>query len=185
MIYLAFPATGMGEEVLIYAKQNCQALILDELTYTNQSFESLFLKVMFTSTTLTIGTVYRPPSNSHNINDFIDEFKNKILNMLPSSNCAIFGDINIDTLNNSAQISNFITEMSSKGFFNLMDHPTRVHLDDDSNTISSTLIDHIWTSCHNIESSFVLNYHLTDHYPIGCSIDLPLNNEKHKKISKN
>ena len=95
---------------------------------------------------------------------------------------------NIDTLNNSAQISNFITEMSSRGFFNPIDHPTRVHLDDDSNTISSTSIDQIWTSCHNIVFLCIEFYISLPYrsYPIGCSIDLPSNNEKYlNKISKN
>ena len=142
------------------------------------------MKIKLNSRTLTIGTVYRPPSSSHNINDFLREFNNKILSILPNSNCMIFGDFNIDSFNNCNQISNFMTEMSSRGFVNLIDQPTRVHLDDDGNTISSTAIDHIWTSCHNIESSFVINYHLTDHYPIGCSIDLPFQSDKQVKKSR-
>ena len=178
------PRNRHGGGVLIYVKQNIHALPQDHLTHTNLFFESIFLKIKLNSKTLTIGTVYRPPSNSHNINDLLGEFNNKILSILPSSNCMIFGDLNIDSFNNGNQISNFITEMSNRGFVNLIDQPTRVHLDNDGNTVSSTSIDHIWSSCHNIESSFVLNYHLTDHYPIGCSIDLPLQNDKQIKKSR-
>ena len=170
-----------GGGVLIYVKQNINALSQEQLTHINPFFESLFLKIKLKSKTLTIGTVYRPPSSTHNINDFFDEFNNKILSILPSTNCMIFGDLNIDSFNSSTQVSNFVTEMASRGFVNLIDHPTRVHLDDGGNTLSSTAIDHIWTSCHNIESSFVLNFHLTDHYPIGCSINLPLENDKQVK----
>ena len=178
------PRNRHGGGLLIYVKEDIHAFPLEQFTYTNPIFESLFLKIKFKSKTLTVGTVYRPPSNSHNINDFLDEFKKKVLSALPSSNCIIFGDFNIDTLNNGNQVSNFVTEMSSRGFANLIEHPTRVHLDDNGNAISSTSIDHIWSSCHNVESSFVLNYHLTDHYPIGCSIDLPLPNDKQVKKSR-
>ena len=91
---------------------------------------------------------------------------------------------NIDLNSNSAQSENFTTEMASFNLFNLINDFTRVNLDSDGNIISNTCIDHIWTSSCNINNSFVLNYHLTDHYPIGCFINLPKSNEVRTQQSR-
>ena len=64
--------------------------------------------------------------------------------------------------------------MLSHNLLPLIDKPTRV-----TNT-SSTLIDHIWTNISLPIQSFVLNYDLTDHFPI--SVFKPLSSHVNNKL---
>ena len=76
---------------------------------------------------------------------------------------------NIDlNCTSSPQVADFVTEMESRNLFNLISHNTRVQYDPDGNIRSNTFIDHIWTSGSFIDSSCVIDYHLSDHFPLGC-----------------
>ena len=155
--------------------------MIDKPSFISPYVESIFIKIL--SLPITIGGVYRPPSNSHTINDFLLEFKDKILNKLPTGNTIICGVFNINILNNAApQITNFTTEMASYGFTNLIDKPTRVQINPQGNILSSTLIDHIWAACPEVDSAFIINHHITDHFPIGCAITTPAMNDFQQKI---
>ena len=97
---------------------------------------------------------------------------------MPSNTNIICGDFNIDLSSNSSNVQNFKTEMSSWNLSNIISNPTRVTFDPAGNVLSNTIIDHIWTTSQ-INFSFVLNYQLTDHYPIGCSLDLPCDSQNY------
>ena len=176
-----------GGGVLIFYKNQYHASIIESLSYISPNIESLFINITLNSQALTIGTIYRPPSRS--INEFIIELENNILNHLPSNNTVILGDFNIDLLcppTNSTTA--FLTEMQSRGLNNLISNPTRVQHSTSGSISSSTLIDHIWNSSAYVESSFVLAYSLTDHFPIGCVLNIPADQDikvtKGRKIDK-
>ena len=172
------PRNKYGGGVLIYIKQSLSTSQINPLSFISSTFESLFITVNINSVQLTIGTVYRPPNNSRNLTAFHEEFKTSILNKLPSNDAIICGDFNLDLHSNSSnQINHFVTDMSSHGFSNSITQSTRIHYDEYGNILSSTLIDHIWSTLPNIEFSFVLDYQLTDHFPIGCVLNIPRSND--------
>ena len=168
------PRNRHGGGVLIYCCNIISASQIEHLSFTCPLFESLFIDIKIRSHQFTLGSIYRPPTNVSNIGNFVCILKEKILSRLTSNNVILCGDLNIDLNSNSQHIENFCTEFN---LFNIISNSTRVNTDDAGNIISSTLIDHIWTSFSNIKSSFVLEYHLTDHYPVGCFIDISKSSE--------
>ena len=186
---VSMPRTRHGGGVLIYYRNYIKASIIEPLSFIHTCFECVFIDVKINSQNFTLGSLYRPPTGNNNITEFIGLFRDKILVQLPSNDIIICGDFNIDFKSNSSQAENFITEMASFNLFNLINDFTRISLSSDGSVASSTCIDHIWTSSCKIQSSFVLNYHLTDHYPIGCFINLPKNNEiktqQSRRVSRN
>ena len=171
-----------GGGIVVYYKEQYHASIINAFSFISDNFESLFINVKLNSVNFTLGSIYRPPSTTRGINDFLSEFKQRILNHLPTTNNIIIGDFNIDLLGPLSNIvTNFVTEMSSKGLLNLITNPTRVQYDSLGTITSSTIIDHIWNSTPYMESSFVLNYKLTDHYPIGCRLNIPSNGDMKQK----
>ena len=176
----SIPRNRRGGGVLIYIKDSINSSLIDSISVINPYFESLFINIKLNSVPITLGTVYRPPLNSRNLNAFFTDFKLKILNKLPPNNILMCGDFNLDLHSStSPQISNFISEMSSRGFYNSITQSTRVHHDPESGSIlSSTLIDHIWSTLPDIDYSFVLKYHITDHFPIGCVLNIPDSNDR-------
>ena len=170
----SLPRNRHGGGLIIFCQINLQAHVIETLSFITDSFEALFLDVKINTTQFTIGTVYRPPSL--NVNSFITEFKDTILTKLHPGQVIICGDINInvnDQLNR--QVMNFTAEMANFGFENLITEFTRV------TTHSRSIIDHIWTSYPNVDESFVLELAISDHYPIGCVINIP-NNQDTKKV---
>ena len=154
----------------MYCQEDLHSIMIDELSIISNHFESLFISVRLNSTEVTIGTIYRPPSLP--INLFIPEFKNKILTKLPPLRSIIVGDFNLDMNNQfNNHIINFNTEISNFNFCNLITEFTRV------TSHSQTIIDHIWTSLPDIESNFVLEYVISDHFPIGCTLNIPKNDD--------
>ena len=181
---VSMPRSRHGGGVLIYFRRYIKASIIDHLSFIHTSFECVFIDVKINSHNFTLGSVYRPPTGNNNINEFISVFRDKILDKLPTNDIIICGDFNIDIKSNSAQSVSFITEMASRNLFNLINDFTRISFNTDGSLASNTCIDHIWTSSYKVHSSFVLNYHLTDHFPIGCFINLPKNNELRTQQSR-
>ena len=174
----------------IYYNNNLFVTLDESLSFISPHFESIFIDVQIESTKLTLGSIYRPPGSSSNIRDFVSNFSDQILDKISNPEVIICGDFNID-LNciSSPQITDFVTEMESHNFFNIITHNTRVQYHTDGNIRSSTLIDLIWTSGSLIDSSCVIDYHLSDHYPLGCFLDIPRDNEtkliERRRISDN
>ena len=170
---------GTESSYHIYIKDSINSSLIDSISIINPYFESLFINIKLNSVTITLGTVYRPPLRSRNLNAFFTDFKSKILDKLPPNNILICGDLNLDLHSSTSQISNFVSEMSSRGFYNTITQSTRVHHDPESGKIlSSTLIDHIWSTLPDIDYSFVLEYHITVHFPIGCVLNIPDANDR-------
>ena len=170
----------LGGGVLIYVSKSLKATVLKDVKLMTKCIESLFLQVTFNDgKKLTLGTIYRPPSSS--LTRFNNELEAKILNKLPSSNLLIAGDLNINLL---ADVNDnnlrFVQIMNNNNLQNLISSPTRKveSMINGKLTESVSIIDHIWTNLPELPKSFVIQYHLTDHFPIACSINIYKNTDK-------
>ena len=84
------------------------------MSESSPNIESLFLTITNTSSPITIGVIYRPPSGD--INQFMEQF-NIMLSTLPKNNVYIMGDFNIDLLNHQCNIvSEFEEIFLTNGF---------------------------------------------------------------------
>ena len=168
-----------GGGLIIFSDNTLRSEYLNHLTGLHDNFESLFINIRTKTGKITIGTIYRPPSGS--INSFSDELELKILNKLPRNKTIIMGDTNIDLLA-EANNSNlkFVTSLNDRNFDN---HINKVTRDVTMATGSSaTIIDHIWSTAP-IKKYFAINHSITDHYPIGCSLQVVPEGPVERKIS--
>jgi hypothetical protein len=135
----------------------------------NKIWEGQFLKITNLQQTkaITLGNIYRPPTDLVQSRNKFTEDLNNILTKLEKQNneVIICGDFNIDLLKVNTKKSNadFYDLITSSGFFPKITLPTRV------NNQSSTLIDNIFCSVtKNLIDSIagILNTHISDHLPI-------------------
>ena len=146
----------------------------------NSTFESLFIEIGFkTGECLTVGTIYRPPSS--NLKKFNKDIESKILHKLNNTNLIISGDLNINLLSEITEANlQFAQIMSNKNLQNIISYPTRrvTSLINGQSSESVSIIDQTWTNISELPKSFVIEYHLTDHYPIVCSMNRYRNSDR-------
>ena len=84
------------------------------------------------------------------------------------------GDLNINLFNphNINAIDDYLQNFLSLNFKPLMLYPTRIQRDDNNDIISCSLIDHIFTNIDQKSYSNVIQYDLTDHFPIASFVSV-------------
>ena len=80
-----------GGGIIIFCHNDFKSSLNTELTALNNTFESLFIKIIINSVEFSLGSIYRPPSS--NLNNFTDEFETKIIDKLSKRNSLILGDL--------------------------------------------------------------------------------------------
>lgn len=88
-----YPNKTKGTGVAMYVHTSIKATVNVSLSHISPNIETLFLNITLDKQTVTVGTIYRPPSG--NCNTFLEEFRH-ILENCPKKNLYIMGDFNID-----------------------------------------------------------------------------------------
>ena len=123
-----------------------------------------------------VGSIYRHPSS--NCANFIEAFNGSLAQLL-TSNIKLFvlGDLNFDIsgTNRTSIASNYLNIIQSYGLLPLITKPTRV------TETTSTILDHILTiNVHHCILPGIIQYDLSDHYPIFCTVFDPLSEKCEK-----
>lgn len=134
--------------------------------------DTLFLKINFGCTFLNLICVYR--LHSHTVLEFIEEMASKLSHVANYS--ILMGDINLDLGSESQSTNNYLTMLSSFGFTQLVDKPTRI------TTQSRSCLDHIFVRHRNMAlfRSVIFDINLTDHCLLGLKI---INNKNNNGIT--
>lgn len=110
-------------------------------------------------------------------NTFVDELCT-VLSTIKNQNVILSGDINIDLLNRSNVVDNYLINMANLGLESVLEVPTRI------TAYSNTLIDHIFVRRNvNIKMSckgLVIDSQITDH----CMTAVSVKCERHKNSIK-
>lgn len=135
---------------------------LTQLLYKTKNLESIFIEVTQPKkTNIIIGTVYKHPMMS--IDEFNIEYLNPLLEKTSSENKTIIllGDFNINLLlNNSvSNVSNFMDILGSYSMLPSILLPTRI------TTVTSTLIDNIFSNSQHINKAGNIIFKISDHLP--------------------
>ena len=160
-----------GGGISIYYKENITVNKINVLSGLFNTFESLFISINSDVTRLILGAIYR---SGGSVDPFLDEFRIKILshNSL-TSNSIITGDFNLNLNQNvySGSLSRFVNLFNSFNYKQHISIPTRV------TPYSATIIDHVWTALSFPLKTALLNYKLSDHFPllINITLDIPRN----------
>ena len=162
------PSNSAAGGVGIYVKSDLRANKRDDLSFTNDDFETIWIEIDNSKAkNILCCCAYRHPSSD--ISVFSDHFQ-ETFSKLENENKLIFvmGDFNINLLNheNHTPTNEFINMMFSNNLQPSVLHPTRI-----SDTCS-TLIDNIFVNSapdSKIHSGNVLSL-ISDHLPQFCII---------------
>jgi len=156
-----------GGGIRIYYQHNMNIKQITDLTHLHNSIELLFIAIKINKNfNLTIGAIYRPPTNTYeSFNNFILNLENILRNRnVVNKKTIICGDFNLslcgDISNNSLTYSNLMTE---NGFDQFVTNKTHTL---NTTGVPNSLIDHFWANFNLNNRCNVLNYPLTDHLPI-------------------
>lgn len=163
-----------GGGIKIFVRSDIQSKIISEYTLMNDYFEILTVELFINCKKMLLSALYHPPSSSHiNNNAFVYSFTSLLRQLsrmqLPMIIC---GDFNLNLLNpyGFTYIDEFIHNMFEVGFSPCITIPSKINPENPITKFS--LVDHIWVSSIDITKSFVFPVDITDHYPVGMSIDL-------------
>ena len=124
----------------IFVKDTLQFRRLNDLSLQTPHCENLWLEIEGRATNIIVGAVYRHPGR--NISSFQDELHNKLLNLETNKlNYIVCGDFNINTLEKSSKILDYINDLNSIGCNQMIDVPTKF-----ASNCNSFLFDHIYTN---------------------------------------
>ena len=154
-----------GGGVGLYLLNHLNFTLRNDLNIMNEkTFESIFVDVYIGNRTITVGTIYRSSSQDSNIPDFLNTLGNtlSIITKSPNRACYILGDINLDLAETNNNYVNLYKDcMLNKGFFSLINKPTRI------TDTTASCIDNIWTNVSDLNiKSGIICAHVADHLPI-------------------
>jgi len=136
-----------------------------DLNFTDENCENVTIELSIGFKKWIIAVFYRHPTTP------VSKFKLRFYDFLEkiddeNKNCIVFGDFNIDLMNKTTIINEFLNNVEFRNFRQLIDKPTRVFKN------SSTLIDHIYFKSNNQESYMydVISNSFSDHSSVLFSL---------------
>ena len=161
-----------GGGVSIYVDERFSSVEITNLSCNNSDIECVVVEITIRSKKICLISCYRPPNNSN-----YDDFQNQLLTKLTkasktTADVILCGDLNIDLLKieSDASISNFYDSLSSHSLLPMISKPTRITDD------TFSLIDNIFVTNPSQIHSGILNFDITDHFPIFITYKDFLNN---------
>jgi len=157
-----FKVTG-GVGIFVRNDVICQERL--DLNFSDDNCENLTIEISIGLRKWLISVIYRHPSTP------ISKFKTRFYDFLEkiddeNKNCIIFGDFNIDLVNKTTSVQEYINNVELHNFQQLIEKPTRVFKN------SSTLIDHIYFKSDDKDSYHydVIDNSFSDHSSILFSL---------------
>ena len=152
-----------GGGVAVYICRKYKSKLSDICSIINIAVECLGVEFSCLDKRYFCLCVYRPPNGSKNL--FLCTLSDILTEIFDKNYTAVYvlGDFNVDLLvhKNDNFVNDFINLMYSFSFLPLITRPTRV------TDTSASLIDHIWTSqVETNTSNFILETDISDHFPV-------------------
>ena len=168
---------GLGGGIRVYVRDSIQSKIIEHLTFINDLFEMLTVELLFSDNKVVLTSIYHPPTSSIlRNNDLIDSLA-FYLDVIAQTKLPLIvaGDMNINLLNpnNYVYMNTFLNSMLEFGLSPVITVSTKINT---GNVITRFFrLDPIWIS-HSLqhEKSFVNPIGITDHFPVGMTLKLPI-----------
>ncbi len=161
------PGRG-GGGVVVYVSDDIPVVERPDLE--SSDLEAIWLEVkQFGCKPILVCHMYRPPDATNVWLEALDSVLEKV--QVSNMELIMMGDFNVDLLKESPLKDNFLAITESFQLAQLIEDPTRTATRKDKitgiETNSTTLIDHVYTSCPSrIPMSKVLHVSLSDHFGI-------------------
>lgn len=160
--YHVYRSVRRSGGVSIYVKNSFSSSKFDNLCMVNDTIETCSISLTINNINYILMGMYRPHSDSQeNFTSYLENLLNGSISA--RTNLIIMGDFNINLIQTSDSVNNFLNSMHSNNFLPLISKPTRL-----VNQLPHSLIDHIWvngTIANKFESGIIL-HDITDHLPI-------------------
>ena len=154
-----YPNKQKGTGVAMYLNNSLSAVKCNDLCYTSENLETLFITISSEASPCTVGVVYRPPSGD--MQRFLDEF-NLIISSCPK-NTYIMGDFNVDLHKLDNDNSRHYEELIIINSF----YPTVSIYTHSKPSCRDTCIDNILTNCpESIITTGTIDESVSHHKPI-------------------
>lgn len=162
-----------GGGVSIYVRQSIRCDILARYTEMTDDFEILTVR----SNNLVFSVVYRPPSACF---DKFSSFLDRYLEFISLNKLTLFlgGDFNVNTLLHSTLSSQLDNIISSNGFMNVIQSPTRINI-----SCSSALDLFVTNISTDVHDAGTIISDISDHIPIFISCGVGASIVKSNKAS--
>ena len=169
--------TGGG--VAIFVLEDINFKLRDDLTFSKDCLELIFVELHCGASSILIGCVYRPPGTS--FEEFLENMEN-IIHLVSRERKLVFigGDFNINLFEygNQQMCNTFLDMLLSEDFVPTISKTTRLSTDCES------LIDNIFTNCNSkIQSGVMMEDNISDHFPIFNLTDVKLGIKCHNMTS--
>ena len=164
--YHSMRSNRIGGGTAIYIKNKLESREIVELTANNSDIECVFIEIKQLNSRLVIGCVYRPPSG--NILTFQDELSSRLSVTDPGgTETLLCGDFNLDLLriDSNFHFANFYESLLTFSLFLTISIPTHTYFDRNGR-LRGSVLDNIITSNLNYVKSGIIEFDITDHYPI-------------------
>ena len=164
-----FPNKLKGTGVCIYAHENVNATLNEQLCIVTKNLESLFITVDQEDCKVNIGVIYRPPSGD--TTEFDSEFTHLKSTFPKNIKTILLGDYNFDLLKeNNPSVDRFENMILSLGLFPLISLPTHSSRDLQISCIDNILTDDI----NSVTMSGVISDYGTHHKPLVAAFKMNL-----------
>ena len=169
-----------GGGVSMFIKNGIEYKYRTDLSRVTPVAECLFIELMYNNKKYLIGGIYRVPNTD--VNTFCETI-NEIIEPHRSYEIVLLGDYNICHLQNNRHKQELKNTMQSNSLFPTILAPTRfaTTLRQDGQYVTSrTLIDNIFLNTQNNCQSGILDWSISDHYPIFALLSNhqpPINDE--------
>ena len=171
---------NLFDGIVIYSKQQLNSLISTcKLVHCGISITRVEFKI--DDVTYGINAIYRSPSS--NLNEFLNEIDTHIQVISSQDIELIVGDMNINILNSDdISVNKYLSMLAAHGFLPMFKEVTR--------TDSGTCLDHIFLRKKAkiipfVFTSFVINFDLTDHFPVMFNAERKNQIINHQNETKN
>ena len=152
----------------MYAKQGILFTVRNDINLNNSLVEDIWIdaKLNGSNSSTIVSVIYFHPHSSHQT--FQDELESQIETFnLSNKKVFMMGDFNVNLLQKSQPVVNYLKSLTSFGFISLIDCPTRFMMNQ-----TPSLLDHIYTNQHdkNIHSC-TIGFPISDHHPTYTLIE--------------
>ena len=166
----------IGGGVGIYVLGSLNYKHRDDLSFSKESAEAVFVELLCAASNIIIGSLYRAPNSSHE--EFLEEMEAAICKLNQEQKMAfIGGDFNINFFDHGKNqaCDKFLDILLTSGLMPTISRTTRLSVDCES------LIDNILTNCDlKIQSGVLVEDGISDHFPIFNMTEVKLDTMAHK-----
>jgi len=129
----------------MYVKQGIFFTVRNDINLNNSLVEDIWIdaKLNGSNSSTIVSVIYFHPHSSHQT--FQDELESQLeSSYLSNKKVFMIGDFNINLLQKSQPVVNYLKSLTCLGFISLIDCPTRFKMN-----LTPSLLDHIYTNQHD------------------------------------